>query len=107
MPAVEETLKYLAGKGALLGLGTGNLEMVGWTKIERVGLREWFHFGGFSDRNEVRSAMVADAAAQARKLLSARPDTFLKICVVGDTPRDIQACQGQRSGGDCRGYRQL
>ena len=58
-----------------------------------MGLREWFDFGGFSDRNEVRSAMVADAAAQARKLLRATPDAPLKICVVGDTPRDIQAAR--------------
>jgi len=89
MPAVEATLAHLARRGALLGLATGNLEQIGWAKVELAGLREWFHFGGFSDRFSVRSEMVADAIAQARALLPnlANPS----LCVVGDTPRDIQA----------------
>ena len=98
MPGVEPTLRHLAGRGALLGLATGNLEMIGWIKVEEVGLREWFRFGGFSDRFEVRAAMVADAAAKARELIRSHPDiqkdrTEPKICVVGDTPRDIEAAR--------------
>jgi len=89
MPAVQETLAHLAGRGALLGLATGNLEEIGWAKVEEAGLRAWFHFGGFSDRFRVRSEMVADAAAQARSLLPQM--TAPSICVVGDTPRDIEA----------------
>ena len=89
MPGVEEALAYLARRGALLGLATGNLEEIGWAKVEEAGLRAWFHFGGFSDRFSIRSEMIADAAAQARQLLPqiATPT----ICVVGDTPRDIEA----------------
>src|SRR5689334_21810785 len=49
MPGVEETLKYLADRGATLGVATGNLEMIGWIKLERAGIRQWFRFGGFSD----------------------------------------------------------
>jgi phosphoglycolate phosphatase len=94
MPGVEETLKHLANQGALLGLATGNLEMIGWIKVEEAGLREWFRFGGFSDRFEVRSAMVADAAAKARELIGATPEGVQpSICVVGDTPRDIEAAR--------------
>jgi phosphoglycolate phosphatase-like HAD superfamily hydrolase len=91
MPGVEETLMHLAGKGALLGLATGNLELIGWTKVEEVGLREWFRFGGFSDRFPVRSAMVGDAAAKARELMPECEEA--SICVVGDTPRDIEAAK--------------
>jgi len=90
MPGVEETLAYLARRGALLGLATGNLELIGWIKVEEVGLREWFKFGGFSDRFEVRSAMVADAALKARELIHTPHPA---ICVVGDTPRDIEAAR--------------
>jgi phosphoglycolate phosphatase len=94
MPGVEETLKHLAMRGALLGLATGNLEMIGWIKVEEVGLREWFRFGGFSDRFEVRSAMVSDAAAKARELIhSTDKGSLASICVVGDTPRDIEAAR--------------
>jgi len=89
MPGVEATLAHLAQRGALLGLATGNLEQIGWAKVERAGLRAWFHFGGFSDRFSVRAAMVADAIAQAQALLPRKVNP--SICVVGDTPRDIQA----------------
>ena len=94
MPAVHETLAHLARRGALLGLATGNLELIGWTKVDVVGLREWFRFGGFSDRYEVRSDMVADAVAQARAMLPEKPGA--SICVVGDTPRDIEAARANR-----------
>jgi phosphoglycolate phosphatase len=139
MPAVAETLAHLAKRGALLGLATGNLELIGWTKVEEVGLREWFRFGGFSDRFSVRSEMVAYAAAKARELLLSHPgrdetaprmghpewllvrdtteasmgvggDTLpshpgrelmemkpqASVCVVGDTPRDIEAAHANR-----------
>ncbi len=87
MPGVEDALRHLAAKGALLGVATGNLEMIGWIKIEQVGLREWFRFGGFSDKFPVRSELVAHAAMKAREL--AGPEA--RVCVVGDTPRDIEA----------------
>jgi phosphoglycolate phosphatase len=91
MPGVHESLVHLAGRGALLGLATGNLAQIGWTKVELVGLREWFHFGGFSDRFPLRADMVADAVVQARALLPGK--IAPSICVVGDTPRDIEAAR--------------
>ncbi|MGD0938582.1 MAG: HAD hydrolase-like protein [Terracidiphilus sp.] len=87
MPGVENTLAHLAGKGALLGVATGNLEMIGWIKIEEAGLREWFRFGGFSDHFPDRAKLVGNAASKARELAG----TDARICVVGDTPRDIDA----------------
>jgi len=87
MPGVEDTLAHLAGKGALLGLATGNLELIGWVKVERAGLREWFRFGGFSDRFPVRSELVHQAADKARELAG----SDASVCVIGDTPRDIEA----------------
>jgi phosphoglycolate phosphatase-like HAD superfamily hydrolase len=88
MPGVEEALRHLARRGALLGVATGNLEMIGWIKIEHAGLREWFRFGGFSDRFPIRAELVGQAAAKARELGSGP-----RICVVGDTPRDIEAAR--------------
>jgi phosphoglycolate phosphatase-like HAD superfamily hydrolase len=61
--------------------------MIGWIKMERAGLREWFRFGGFSDRFPVRSELIADAAKKARELAGLEAS----VCVVGDTPRDIEA----------------
>jgi len=87
MPGVEDTLRYLADRGAILGLATGNLEMNGWIKMERAGLREWFRFGGFSDNFPIRAELIGDAAKKAREL--AGPSAT--VCVIGDTPRDIEA----------------
>ena len=92
MPGVEETLRHLARKGALLGVATGNLEMIGWIKIEEAGLREWFRFGGFSDHFPIRAELVGDAARKARELAGADA----RICVVGDTPRDIEAAHANQ-----------
>jgi len=95
-PGVEGVLAHLQRKGALLGVATGNLEEIGWIKIENAGLRSWFSFGGFSDRFEGRTDMIAHAAEQARAILSASGTDGAgeaTVCVVGDTPRDIEAAR--------------
>jgi phosphoglycolate phosphatase len=89
MPGVEEMLAYLQGKGAALGVATGNLESIGWLKIEELGLRHWFEFGGFSDHYDVRSDMIAHAIEVAHQ--HAGPEAT--VCVVGDTPSDISAAR--------------
>jgi phosphoglycolate phosphatase len=89
MPGVDEILAYLRDKGAVLGVGTGNLESIGWLKLEVLGIRQWFTFGGFSDRFPVRSDMITHAAEQARAI--AGPDA--SVCIVGDTPFDISAAK--------------
>lgn len=89
MPGVEEVLRYLDSKGAFLGVGTGNLETIGWLKIEHIGLRHFFRFGGFSDSFDIRAEMIAHAAEKARRL--AGPNAT--VCVVGDTPADITAAR--------------
>jgi phosphoglycolate phosphatase-like HAD superfamily hydrolase len=89
MPGVEEVLRHLAGRGALLGVATGNLEMIGWIKVEQAALREWFRFGGFSDHFPSRPDLIGHAALKARELAGAPAS----VCVVGDTPRDIAAAR--------------
>jgi phosphoglycolate phosphatase len=89
MPGAEDTLRHLAANGKLLGVATGNLEIIGWIKVETAGLREWFRFGGFSDRYPDRSELIAQAAEKARELAG----SHARICVVGDTPRDISAAR--------------
>ncbi len=89
MPGVHDALAHLAGQGRLLGVATGNLEVIGWVKIEQAGLRQWFRFGGFSDRYPIRAELIGAAARKARDIAGAEA----KICVVGDTPRDIEAAR--------------
>jgi phosphoglycolate phosphatase-like HAD superfamily hydrolase len=89
MPGVEDALRHLAARGALLGVATGNLEMIGWIKVEEAGLREWFRFGGFSDHFPSRPDLIGHAALKARELAG----KVASVCVVGDTPRDIAAAR--------------
>jgi phosphoglycolate phosphatase len=89
MPGVEQALDHLAKRGALLGVATGNLEVIGWIKVEQAGLRQWFRFGGFSDHFPIRSELIGQAADKARELAG----KSASICVVGDTPRDIEAAR--------------
>jgi phosphoglycolate phosphatase len=89
MPGVDEMLAYLRSRGAALGVGTGNLESIGWLKLEVLGVRHWFTFGGFSDRFPLRADMIAHAADEARRI--AGPDA--SVCIVGDTPFDIAAAK--------------
>jgi phosphoglycolate phosphatase-like HAD superfamily hydrolase len=92
MPGVQDVLAHLARKGAQLGLATGNLEAIGWIKMEEAGLRECFRFGGFSDHFPIRAELVGNAARKARELAGADA----RVCVVGDTPRDIEAAHANR-----------
>ncbi len=92
MPGVDEVLRYLYSKGASLGLATGNLESIGWLKVEVLNLRQWFSFGGFSDRFPRRADMIAHAAELARTI--AGPNA--SVCVVGDTPSDIAAARANQ-----------
>ena len=86
MPGVLSMLAYLKSRGKRLGVASGNLEQIGWLKIEIAGLRDWFTFGGFSDRHFLRSEMVAQALAAGQFA-----GTGARVCVVGDTPSDIIA----------------
>ena len=88
-PGVIETLAHLRSKGRALGVATGNLEQIGWLKIERAGLRDWFSFGGFSDRHALRPNMIGDAAIRARRVAG----EHAAVCIVGDTPYDIAAAK--------------
>lgn len=92
MPGAQATLAHLRAKGAALGVATGNLESIGWLKIELAGLRDWFAFGGFSDRFVERAEMIGHAAGIARAFATADAS----VCVVGDTPADISAARANR-----------
>ncbi len=86
-PSITELLASLRAEGKLLGVVTGNLERIGWSKLERAGIRKYFDFGSFSDRREKREDIFRQGVADARLLRG--PETT--VCFVGDTPADIHA----------------
>jgi phosphoglycolate phosphatase-like HAD superfamily hydrolase len=86
-PAITELLDLLHREGKLLGVVTGNLEQIGWRKLERGGLRHFFDFGSFSDTRELREDIFSRGVELARQLRG--PST--SVCFIGDTPNDIRA----------------
>jgi phosphoglycolate phosphatase len=87
--AIPEVLAELKAAGKLLGLASGNLESVGWLKVEVAGLREFFSFGCFSDHYENRSDIFRQGVAEVRRRLGESAQVYF----VGDTPEDIKAAR--------------
>jgi phosphoglycolate phosphatase len=88
-PGIPEILKFIASSGKTIGVASGNLETVGWHKIEAAGLRQFFSFGFFSDHCERRTAIFQNAVSHVARQFGAHART----CFVGDTPSDIQAAK--------------
>lgn len=88
-PGVRETLEKLQREKKLLGVASGNLETVGWHKIEAAGLRKFFSFGCFSDHNERRAAIFQHAVDAVRQECR----RVARVCFIGDTPADIEAAR--------------
>ncbi len=88
-PSIAGLLAQLHRAGKLLGIVSGNLEPIGWAKIEAAGLRPYFAFGSFSDQNEQREAIFRHGIAEARRRLH----SDASVVIVGDTPSDILAAR--------------
>jgi len=90
-PGVEPVLQRLARRGILLALVTGNLTRIGWRKLERAGLRDYFRYGAFGEMAKTRGGLVALAIEGARRRRSIDADT--PISLIGDATSDIQAAR--------------
>lgn len=88
-PAIPELINHLQTRGKLLGAASGNLEPIGWWKLEKAGLREAFAFGSFSWPRETRVEIFDHGILLARKKLG----HAASVCVIGDTPSDIEAAR--------------
>jgi len=87
---IPEVLAQLKAAGKLLGVASGNLEAVGWHKVEAAGLRDFFSFGCFSDHCEMRVDIFRQGVDEARRKLGENAS----VCFLGDTPEDIRAARG-------------
>lgn len=88
-PGIPELLAWLRREGKLLGVVTGNFEQIGWSKLERGGIRRFFDLGSFSDQREQREAIFRHGIELARQIRG--PQT--SVCFIGDTPSDIRAAR--------------
>jgi phosphoglycolate phosphatase-like HAD superfamily hydrolase len=88
-PAVEPVLERLKRRNILLALVTGNLTRIGWRKLERAGLRDYFRFGAFGEMAKTRAGLARLAIRQARSEKLIARDA--PISLVGDATSDIIA----------------
>ncbi len=90
-PGVRVLLARITRRQIKAGLVTGNLSAIGWTKVERAGIRHHFTFGAFAEQGKDRAALAARAIAHARRqkwITAASP-----IALFGDHENDILAAK--------------
>ena len=92
LPGVKALLTNLKNKQIPLGVLTGNVEGLGWTKLERVGIKEFFDFGAFGSQAYKRIELVEIARKNAEATLGKTFQTQ-DFIIVGDTPRDISCAR--------------
>jgi phosphoglycolate phosphatase-like HAD superfamily hydrolase len=88
-PSILELLSHLKTQGKLLGAASGNLETIGWLKLEKAGIRPMFSFGSFSFPRESRADIFQHGVELARQQLGAHAS----VTAVGDTPADVHAAR--------------
>jgi phosphoglycolate phosphatase len=88
---VPELLNKLQQNAFLLGLVTGNLEKIAWAKMEKIGFRHIFKFGGFGSDHIRRAELVKIALKRAQTQFGF--DAGRPVFHVGDAPQDMQAAR--------------
>lgn len=90
-PGAAAFLRRLSARGIPMGLVTGNLSRIGWTKMRRAGLREHFRFGAFAEQGRTRAALAKLAVREARRR-NWIPRGAL-VALIGDHPNDVAAAR--------------
>src|SRR6185295_12187228 len=90
-PGARRLLYKLWRRGIPTGLVTGNLTRIGWTKMERAGLRRYLRFGAFAEMAHDRADLVSIALRHARR--EGWIDRASPVALIGDHPNDIRAAK--------------
>ena len=88
-PGVAPLLDYLRDRGTVLALVTGNLTRIGWRKLERAGLRDYFRFGAFGEMAPTRGGLARLAIEHARR--TGLVDENSAVSLIGDAVQDVAA----------------
>lgn len=90
-PGVRSLLRRLTARGVVIGLVTGNLSRIGWRKMNRAGLRQYFRFGAFAEQAHDRAGLVRIAIRRARQERWIGRDSAISL--IGDHPNDVLAAR--------------
>lgn len=95
-PGVKRLLASLARRRVPCVLVTGNLERIGWKKLQCAGLDRFFVFGSFAGTAHTRTALARNALRMARKRGLLRKST--QVWLIGDAPQDVLAARANKIG---------
>jgi phosphoglycolate phosphatase len=88
-PGVVPLLDQLRERGTTLALVTGNLTRIGWRKLERAGLHQYFRFGAFGEMAHTRGGLARLAIEQAQR----EGVRTRRVLLIGDATQDVQAAR--------------
>jgi phosphoglycolate phosphatase len=94
LPGVRGMLDALSDDpSATVWLGTGNFRNSASIKLRHYGLWHYFKGGGFGDRTEERSLLIAQGIRAANRRAGRHGTVF----VIGDTVHDVAAAKANRA----------
>jgi phosphoglycolate phosphatase-like HAD superfamily hydrolase len=91
LEGVLDLLTRLDQNGFLLGLVTGNLEPIARAKLNKIGISDFFKFGGFGSDHVSRTELVKIAVRRAGNQF--KLDGHNSIFHLGDAPQDMSAAR--------------
>lgn len=94
-PGVHDLLSALDRWGIPLALVTGNLSRIGWRKMQRCGLKNYFRYGAFAEMARNRAGLARLAIQHARRQGWIQPQAIISL--IGDAPSDIIAAKANRA----------
>ena len=91
---IPELLDSLSQKkDIILGLVTGNVEEIAYTKLSHFKIKDYFALGGFGNISPIRADLVEAAVKQAEKDEKIEKSN---VFIIGDTIHDIAAAKKAR-----------
>jgi phosphoglycolate phosphatase len=94
MPGEMNLLDTLKREGYLVGVLSGNIEMVGRQKLADALISEYFSFAAFGDMSTSRSELVDFAEKDMQKQgFEAQKNQFI---IIGDSIRDIECARDSK-----------
>lgn len=90
LDGVKDTLQELKKRQIPTGLLTGNVEEIGWGKMEMANIRDYFTFGAFGNLAFKRVDLIRIAQQRLQKATGV-VIPLQHFVIIGDTPLDI-AC---------------
>ncbi len=99
MPGVMNLLDTLTDAGYIMGILSGNIEVVGRRKLSGASISEYFSFGAFGDKSVSRSELVNFAERDMQEQgISAQRNQFV---IIGDSMRDIECAKNSNLPSIC------